>query len=173
MGSLQGGFKRNEALKNGEEIGNFGWIPYKQREVVGYASVQVPLPQPKITDSRWLSVIFIVSFLQRDLRVGAVLREQNALPYDTWGTDSLTAKSAIDNCRAGRAAKGASPVASTKNTAYPFGYAVFLLSATDRGNRVLSWVHARSDRKRWFERIRKWSARRRSARRADTRWINI
>ena len=42
---------------------------------------------------------------------------------------NLTAKSAIDNCRAGRAAKGASPVASTKNTAYPFGYAVFLYSA--------------------------------------------
>ena len=27
---------------------------------------------------------FIVSALQRDLRVGAVLREQNALPYKTW-----------------------------------------------------------------------------------------
>ena len=28
---------------------------------------------------------------------------------------------------------GSSPVASTKNTAYPYGYAVFLLSATARG----------------------------------------
>ena len=58
---------------------------------------------------------FIVSALRRDLRVGAVLRELNALPYEAWETANLTAKSAIDNCRAGRAAKGASPVASTKN----------------------------------------------------------
>jgi hypothetical protein len=36
------------------------------------------------------------------------------LPYGSWVTVNLTAKSAIDNCRAGRAAKGASPTISTK-----------------------------------------------------------
>jgi hypothetical protein len=41
---------------------------------------------------------------------GAVLREQNALPCGIWITVNLTAKSAIDNCRAGRAAKGATLV---------------------------------------------------------------
>ena len=46
--------------------------------------------------------------------VGAVLREQNALPYEGRGTKYLTAKAAIDNCRAGRAAKGASPSGYTK-----------------------------------------------------------
>ena len=52
--------------------------------------------------------------MQRDLRVGAVLREQNALPYETWITENLTAKDDVDNVGAGRAAKGANPVASTK-----------------------------------------------------------
>ena len=51
--------------------------------------------------------------LWRDLRVGAVLREQNALPYEVWITINLTAKEAIDNCRAGRAAKGANPFIRT------------------------------------------------------------
>ena len=45
--------------------------------------------------------------------MGAVLWEQNALPYDTWIKESLTAKTDVDNVGAGRAAKGASPVAST------------------------------------------------------------
>ena len=36
---------------------------------------------------------------------GAVLREQNALPCGIWITVNLTAKSAIDNCRAGRVAR--------------------------------------------------------------------
>jgi len=41
--------------------------------------------------------------------VGAVLREQNALPLFCFITNYFTAKSAIDNCRAGRAAKGENP----------------------------------------------------------------
>ena len=45
--------------------------------------------------------------------MGAVLREQNALPYEAWDTRDLTAKTDVDNVGAGRAAKGASPVAST------------------------------------------------------------
>ena len=45
--------------------------------------------------------------------MGAVLREQNALPYEAWKTRDLTAKTDVDNVGAGRAAKGASPVAST------------------------------------------------------------
>ena len=43
----------------------------------------------------------------------AVLWEQNALPYGSWVMINLTAKAAINNCRAGRAAKGANPVIRT------------------------------------------------------------
>ena len=42
--------------------------------------------------------------------MGAVLREQNALPKPSRVIDSLTAKDAIDNGGAGRAAKGANPL---------------------------------------------------------------
>ena len=52
--------------------------------------------------------------IEEDSRVGAVLWEQNALPTNVYQRTGRMAKSAIDNCRAGRAAKGASPVASTK-----------------------------------------------------------
>ena len=41
--------------------------------------------------------------------VGAVLREQNALPYGGWITVKLTAKDDVDNVGAGRAAKGENP----------------------------------------------------------------
>ena len=41
--------------------------------------------------------------------MGAVLREQNALPYETWIMKNLTAKDDVDNVGAGRAAKGANP----------------------------------------------------------------
>ena len=38
--------------------------------------------------------------------MGAVLREQNALPYGRWVQTCLTAKDDVDNVGAGRAAKG-------------------------------------------------------------------
>ena len=41
--------------------------------------------------------------------MGAVLREQNALPYGGWITANLTAKDDVNNVGAGRAAKGANP----------------------------------------------------------------
>ena len=41
--------------------------------------------------------------------MGAVLWEQNALPYETWITENLTAKDDVDNVGAGRAAKGENP----------------------------------------------------------------
>ena len=47
--------------------------------------------------------------IERDSRVGAVLREQNALPYGAWTTYNLTAKDDVDNVGAGRAAKGENP----------------------------------------------------------------
>ena len=62
------------------------------------------------------SRIFGLRDLRRDSRVGAVLREQNALPYCGRLTKNLTAKDAIDDGGAGRAAKGSNPVASTKNS---------------------------------------------------------
>ena len=53
------------------------------------------------------SHIFLFMGIERDSRVGAVLREQNALPYGAWLTYNLTAKDDVDNVGAGRAAKGA------------------------------------------------------------------
>ena len=47
--------------------------------------------------------------MKRDSRVGAVLREQNALPYGGWIMVKLKAKDDVDNVGAGRAAKGANP----------------------------------------------------------------
>ena len=47
--------------------------------------------------------------MKRDSRVGAVLREQNALPHRVCITIYSTAKDAIDNGGAGRAAKSANP----------------------------------------------------------------
>ena len=41
--------------------------------------------------------------------MGAVLREQNALPYGAGIIENLTAKDDVDNVGAGRAAKGAIP----------------------------------------------------------------
>ncbi|MBQ7769596.1 MAG: hypothetical protein IJ373_00225, partial [Clostridia bacterium] len=58
--------------------------------------------------------LFVYSDLERDLRVGAVLREQNALPYEAWIMKISTAKAAIDNCRAGSADKGATLVTCSK-----------------------------------------------------------
>ena len=52
---------------------------------------------------------FCLRNLRRDLRVGAVLREQNALPYEAWIMKNLKAKDDVDNVGAGRAAKGANP----------------------------------------------------------------
>jgi len=45
--------------------------------------------------------------LRSDSRVGAVLREQNALPYETLIKFHSSAKDDVDNVGAGRAAKGA------------------------------------------------------------------
>ena len=41
--------------------------------------------------------------------MGAVLQEQNALPYEAWITKNLTAKDDVNNVGAGRTAKGANP----------------------------------------------------------------
>ena len=48
--------------------------------------------------------------IEEDSMVGAVLREQNALPCGRWITVSPTAKDDVDNVGAGRAAKGANPL---------------------------------------------------------------
>ena len=49
-----------------------------------------------------------------ELRVGAVLREQNALPAEEQQRKRRKAKDDVDNVGAGRAAKGAIPTTSTK-----------------------------------------------------------
>ena len=64
--------------------------------------------------------------------MGAVLREQNALPTRLSIALYLTAKDAIDNGGAGRAAKGARPVASTKKCKAPFGVLHFFCFPTKR-----------------------------------------
>ena len=50
---------------------------------------------------------------RRDLRVGAVLREQNALPEEKYKNTNLSAKDDVDNV-AGRVAKDANPVVRTR-----------------------------------------------------------
>ena len=45
--------------------------------------------------------------------MGAVLREQNALPYGSWIMTNLMAKDDVNNVGAGRAAKGANLVIRT------------------------------------------------------------
>ena len=57
------------------------------------------------------------------------MREQNALPYGGWITVNLTAKAAIVNCRAGRAAKGATLGRSF--FAIPSPYSFHLLHSKD------------------------------------------
>ena len=42
--------------------------------------------------------------------MGAILREQNALPYEAWTMANPLAKDDVNNVGAGRAAKGAIPV---------------------------------------------------------------
>ena len=60
--------------------------------------------------------------------MGAVLREQNALPYEAWIMKNLTAKDDVDNVGAGRAAKGANPVASTKKYRKLLEFPAFFIS---------------------------------------------
>ena len=50
--------------------------------------------------------------------MGAVLREQNALPYKTRFMKNLTAKDDVDNVGAGRTAKGANPKGLEKSPNY-------------------------------------------------------
>ena len=57
--------------------------------------------------------------------MGAVLREQNALPYEYLKICSPSAKDDVNNVGAGRAAKGATPTTSTNTRKRPFS-GVFL-----------------------------------------------
>ena len=57
---------------------------------------------------------FCIPNFERDSRVGAVLREQNALPNGGRITKNLTAKADVDNVGAGRAAKGENPLLCAK-----------------------------------------------------------
>ena len=57
----------------------------------------------------FLFPFFCIPNFERDSRVGAVLREQNALPRKVFQPIISTAKDAIDNGGAGRAAKGENP----------------------------------------------------------------
>ena len=68
-------------------------------------------PRQKYGNDSGYSHIFLFMGIERDSRVGAVLREQNALPYGGWITVKLTAKDDVDNVGAGRAAKGENPSA--------------------------------------------------------------
>ena len=70
--------------------------------------------------------------------MGAILREQNTLPYGDWITKNLTAKAAIDNCRAGRAAKGASPASSSKKIQSTFVGCIFLVFYNNYTNSVVN-----------------------------------
>ena len=69
------------------------------------------LRQTKNTPSWVFFLLVWGTGIEEDSRVGAVLREQNALPCGSWITVSLTAKDDVDNVGAGRAAKGENPSA--------------------------------------------------------------
>ena len=71
------------------------------------------LRQQKRNDFYRFFFVYVSNF-EEDLRVGAVLREQNALPVSVYATKSSTAKDAIDNGGAGRDAKGANPLLCAK-----------------------------------------------------------
>ena len=58
--------------------------------------------------------IFVFPEFRQELKVGASLREQNALPHEAWTTVDPLAKDDVNNVGAGRAAKGATPTTSTK-----------------------------------------------------------
>ncbi len=58
---------------------------------------------------------------------GAVLREQNALPYGDWIMIKLKAKDDVDNVGAGRAAKGENPSACAKNMGIGLSIPIFCL----------------------------------------------
>ena len=64
--------------------------------------------------------------------MGAVLREQNALPYKAWEMHNLMAKPDINNVGAGRAAKGASPVSSSKKARLVIRRPCFFVDIMDR-----------------------------------------
>ena len=68
-----------------------------------------------IKDEKNSSFMFCISNIKRDSRVGAVLQEQNALPRISQLPLVLTAKDAVDNGGAGRAATGETPSSCAKN----------------------------------------------------------
>ena len=78
----------------------------------------------------------------RDERVGAVLREQNALPTNKqMKQEKYAAKAAIDNCRAGRAAKSENPSTPAKKQGAPFWCALFFCIVKPTVNRFgVPWV---------------------------------
>ena len=88
------------------------------------ARVRISSSAPKTR--RWIFHfrVFYCNF-RRDSRVGAVLREQNALPYGNSATINSTAKDNVDNVGAGRAAKGENLVFCAKKVV-SIGYGFFI-----------------------------------------------
>ena len=113
----------NEAQKN-EYRGVAQLVARSVRDAEVVGSIPVASTKNTVKPCGY-AVFFCFYVLRRGSRVGAVLQEQNALPNGALTTDNLKAKDDVDNVGAGRAAKSAIPVASTKNTVKPCGYAVF------------------------------------------------
>ena len=55
----------------------------------------------------------------------AILRKQNALPYESWTMANPLAKDDVNNVGAGRAAKGGSPASSSKKSRTLYKVRVF------------------------------------------------
>ena len=92
------------------------WQTRKTKDLVGN-SMQVQFLSTAPNKRAPFTGAFLFGMIRvyrQELRVGAVLREQNALPYDTRKLSCLMAKDDVDNVGAGRAAKGAIPVDRTK-----------------------------------------------------------
>ena len=85
------------------------WQTRKTKDLVGN-SMQVQFLSTAPNKRAPLAGAFLFGMflsIRQELRVGAVLREQNALPRDICTTNYSMAKPDVSNVGAGRAAKGA------------------------------------------------------------------
>ena len=85
------------------------WQTRKTKDLVGN-SMQVQFLSTAPNKRAPFTGAFLFGMIRvyrQELRVGAILRKQNALPYEAWTTTNPLAKADVNNVGAGRAAKGA------------------------------------------------------------------
>ena len=93
-----------------------------------YTRVQIPFSAPQKRICLWAyPFLFETVEIERDLRVGGVLQEQNGLPYENRYEENSLANWTIDNCPLGRAAKGANPFLCAKKKTGIFARLFFVI----------------------------------------------